>query len=400
MRIGMMADVYKPHVSGVTHYIELNKRQFERAGHKVFVFTFGGRATADVEERVVRSPGVPLGSTGYYFALRYTVAARRLLQTMDVAHIHHPFLSGQLALRYCAPRGIPMVFTNHTRYDLYAPVYLPILPGNASAGLLRAYMPSFCDAMDLVISPSAGTAAVLRGLGVASPIEIIPSGVQLQDFVQANPMSRAALGFNEGDILLVYAGRVATEKNLRFLLQAFAGVARVLDNVHLIVIGGGPKQIALDLHSLADKLRINGRLHFTGMVPYATLPAYLATCDAFVTASVTETFGLSIVEAFASGLPVLGISSPGISDLIEDSKTGYLTSEDQSAFTSKLTRLSSDAGLRKEMGRRAREASTRYAIENTSQLVLEQYQRLVSGRRPAKADSGIGKVTVPENDPR
>lgn len=390
MRIGMMADVYKPHVSGVTHYVELNKRHFERAGHDVFIFTFGRHASADMDEHVICSPGLPLGSTGYYFAMRYTGAARELLQTMDVVHIHHPFLSGQLALRYCGPRRTPMVFTNHTRYDLYAHVYLPILPGNVSAGLLRTYMPSFCGAMDLVISPSTGTEAVLRGLGVVCPIEVIPSGVELQDFAQARPLSRASLGLKDSDVLLIYAGRVATEKNLRFLLQAFAAVAHEQDNVYLMVVGGGPGRIEADLKGFAARLRIEDRLRFTGMVPYASLPSYLTTCDLFVTASVTETFGLSIVEAFASGLPVLGISSPGISDLVEDGKTGYLTPEDQSAFISKLTRLSSDAGLRKEMGRRAREASTRYAIENTSRLVLEQYQRLISDPallRPAMASA-------------
>ncbi|HXD09705.1 MAG TPA: glycosyltransferase, partial [Anaerolineales bacterium] len=107
MRIGMMADAYKPYVSGVTTYIDLNKRALEAAGHEVYVFTFGDLDYQDDESRVIRSPGLPLAETGFYLSLRYRTAARKLLQTMDVVHVHHPFLSGRLALHYCRSNQIP-----------------------------------------------------------------------------------------------------------------------------------------------------------------------------------------------------------------------------------------------------------------------------------------------------
>ena len=153
MRIGMMTDVYKPHVSGITNYISLNKEYLEKAGHEVFIFTFGDLDYADDEERVVRSPGLPLTDTGYYLSFRYSRRAKALLQTMDLVHVHHPFLSGRLALNYCRPLRIPIVFTNHTRYDLYAQAYLPLLPEELSDTFLQSYMPTFCQAVDLVISP-------------------------------------------------------------------------------------------------------------------------------------------------------------------------------------------------------------------------------------------------------
>ena len=156
MRIGMMTDVYKPHVSGITNYISLNKEYIEKAGHEVFIFTFGDLDYKDDEQRVVRSPGLPLTDTGYYLSFRYSRRAKALLQTMDLVHVHHPFLSGRLALNYCRPLRIPIVFTNHTRYDLYAQAYLPLLPEEFSDTFLQSYMPTFCQAVDLVISPSAG----------------------------------------------------------------------------------------------------------------------------------------------------------------------------------------------------------------------------------------------------
>lgn len=384
MRIGMMVDVYKPHVSGITNYIDLNKRYLEKAGHDVFVFTFGDQDYHDDELRVVRSPGLPLIDTGYYLSFRYTIAAKKLLQTMDVVHVHHPFLSGRLALRYCEPLRIPTIFTNHTRYDLYAQAYLPILPEEISDGLLQAYMPPFCDAMSLVISPSAGMAGILRDMGVTSRIEIIPNGVELQLFYKADPLSRAEFGYTKNDVLLIYAGRIALEKNLSFLLQAFAGVARALGNVHLIIVGGGQKQVEDEIRQLVAALNIQHRVRFTGMIPYDELPSYLAMCDAFVTASVTEVHPLSVIEGMASGLPVLGIQSPGISDTIVDNKTGFLATEDLPAFTAKLTRLCLDASLRKQMGDAARQASTRYAIERTTRTMLDQYERLVYASRPIK----------------
>ncbi len=384
MRIGMMADVYKPHVSGVTHYIEMNKRYLEKAGHDVFIFTFGDQDYQDGESRVIRSPGLPLVDTGYYFSFSYSRDAKKLLQTMDVVHVQHPFLSGRLALHYCQPLRIPTVFTNHTRYDLYAQAYLPILPVEISDGLLQAYMPPFCQAMDLVISPSAGMAQVLRGMGVTSRIEIIPNGVELERFYAAAPLPRSDFGYSDKDILLVYAGRLASEKNLGFLLQAFAGVARALDNVHLLIIGGGSKPIEAEIQALAAELKLAQRVRFTGMLAYEQLPAYLQMCDAFVTASVTEVHPLSVIEGMACGLPVMGIDSPGVGDTVEDGKTGFLSTEDLPTFTAKLTRLCLDGELRKQMGEAARQASTLYAIERTTETLLAHYKRLVYASRPRR----------------
>jgi 1,2-diacylglycerol 3-alpha-glucosyltransferase len=113
------------------------------------------------------------------------------------------------------------------------------------------------------------------------------------------------------------------------------------------------------------------------LVLYLEMPAYLALCDAFVTASVTETFSLSVIEAMAAGLPVLGIDSPGISDNIIDNVTGLISSHDMAVFTARMARLVTDQPLRLQMGQAAIQASRQYAIERTVKLVLEQYQRLI-----------------------
>ncbi len=374
MRIGMMADLYKPHVSGVTNYIALNKAYLEENGHEVFVFTFGDENIKDDEANIIRSPGLPLLDTGFYINLSYNRDARKLLYSMDVVHVHHPFLSGSLALRYCRPRGIPIVYTNHTRYDLYAQAYVPILGDLISETTMTTYLPVFCRLCDLVIAPSPGLRDVLMRFGIDSPIAVVPNGVDLQPFRNPpRPMERSEFGFGPNDIVLIYVGRLGPEKNLIFLLRSFAGAAKAYDNLALLLVGDGPERD--NLEDRAQHMGIDDRVFFTGMIPYEKLPSYLSMADAFVTASITEVHPLSVIEAMAAGLPVLGIKSPGIGDTVENGVTGLLTEEEELAmFTAKMVRLVTEHQQRKEMGQRARQAAENYAIERTNMMMQEKYR--------------------------
>ncbi len=396
MRIGMMVDTYKPYVSGVTNYVDLNKRALERAGHEVYVFTFGDVEYQDDEPRVIRSPGLPLADTGFYLSPRYKTKHKKLLQTMDVVHVHHPFLSGRLALNYCRSARIPVIFTNHSRYDLLAQAYLPIMPDEVSHSLLQAYLPNFCEAVDLVISPSAGMEKILRELDVKSHIEIIPNGVDLSKFQQAKPFQRSNFGFTDQDILLVYAGRLAPEKNINFLLESFAGIAQTIPNVYLLIVGGGKKQFEEELQNYIAELGVANRIRIIGMIPYEDIPSYLSMCDIFVTTSMAESFGMSTVEAMSAGLPIMGVHSTGTSDIVEEEKTGFLSTEHIAAFTAKLTYLCLHPSLRREMGLAAREASKQYDIERTTKILLGHYTRLTQSTKPLKRSLDERLMTVLE----
>jgi glycosyltransferase involved in cell wall biosynthesis len=388
MRIGMMTDTYKPYISGVTNYIDLNKGVLEDAGHEVYVFTFGELDYQDSDPRVIRTPGMQVGDTGFYLSLRYTPQARKLLQTMDVVHVHHPFLSGRLALRYCRTRQIPIIYTNHTRYDMYAHARIPIIPEELAQSVLQAYMPHFCEAVDLVISPSEGMKKVMRELKVEAPIEVVPNGVDLKRFYTAKPHSRADFGYNEKDILLIYAGRIAPEKNLEFLLQSFAGVSHVVPDAHLLILGSGQKEHEDATFPIPEKLGIPDRVRFFGLIDYNELPSYLAMCDAFVTASVTEVHPLSVIEAMGTGLPVVGIDSPGVGDSVTDGVSGLLApTEDIASFTAKLTQLCLNKALRNKMRLAAREASKQYDLKRTAKIMLKHYDRLKKNARPIKKRS-------------
>lgn len=380
MRIGMLADVYKPHVSGITNYIELNKKWLEDKGQDVFVFTFGDETYQDEEGNVIRSPGLPLLDTGYYLGFRYSSEAIRLLRMMDVVHVHHPFLSGSLSLRYCRPRGIPIIFTNHTRYDLYARAYLPVLGELVGDSALEAYLPVFCRAVDVVISPSNGMRDVLRRLGVTADIQVIPNGVDLTAFRQPIVAAdRSELGFDANNVVFIYVGRLGPEKNLPFLIRCFAGVVQAFPQARLLLVGDGPERKYLQ--ETVERSGIAPYVCFAGMVPYEKVCRFLKMADVFATASVTEVHPLSVIEAMAAGLPVLGIHSPGISDSVIDGVSGFLVGEeDMAAYTAKMARLISEKEERLRMGKRAQQESERFSIDYTGEKMLEVYQSAIKGK--------------------
>jgi 1,2-diacylglycerol 3-alpha-glucosyltransferase len=142
--------MYKPHISGVTNCIDLLKKQFESLGHEVWVFTFGNLDYEDTEPNVVRSPALAWGDTGWQAGLRLSGEAREIIPTLDIAHVHHPFLSGRVALKQCKPHGIPVVSTNHTRYDLYSDSYAAYVPRSIRMGFLppsmyRGYLRGYAE---------------------------------------------------------------------------------------------------------------------------------------------------------------------------------------------------------------------------------------------------------------
>jgi 1,2-diacylglycerol 3-alpha-glucosyltransferase len=376
MRIGMMVDTYKPHISGITNYIASNKREMEQAGHEVYVFTFSDEDYEDDETNIIRSKGVPLVDTGYYVNIGYKRQAQKLLHSMDIVHVHHPFLSGTIALRMCRPRGIPIVFTNHTRYDLYAQAYLPFVPDVIGETMLHAYMPAFCRACDQVIAPSAGMRDILLRFGVDTPIRVVPNGVDIKPFLSCEEiLDRQQFGIGQEDVVLIYVGRLGPEKNIPFLLRAFAGMSQAYERTRLLLVGDGPERD--NLEDRATTMGIQDKVVFTGMVAYDKLPCYLRICDAFVTASVTEVHPLSVIEAMAAGLPVLGIKSPGVGDTVEEGVSGFLSTEDLAAFTAKMVRLVSGHDLRREMGQNAQKASEQYAIEKTVRTMLDLYAETI-----------------------
>lgn len=370
MRIGMVTACYKPVINGVTRMVSLYKEHLEAAGHEVTIFTLG-EPDPDDEPGVMRSPGLMLGDYGYYITMRYSNEAQALLQEMDIIHCHHLFMSVEMAHRYGRS---PIVYTNHTRYDLYTGSYIS-LPQPAADAIMRQVWPEFTDYADVVVTPSAGVREVMLEFGVRRPIEVIENGVDLRPFHNpTQPLSKTDLGVPETAVLVTYVGRLSPEKDVDILLEQFAIAKDVVPNLHLMIMGQGSARP--DLERLARQLGVANSVHFTGPVAYAQVSNYLAAADLFATASVTEVHPLTVIEAMASGLPVVAVASPGIVDTVINGESGLLTTRPEGGLAAALVGLASNDARRQQMALAARHTSERYAIHNTVQRTLALYERL------------------------
>lgn len=375
----MFADMYKPHLSGVTNYISLYKRRFEELGHEVWVFTFGHTEYGDDEPRVVRSPAIPWGDTGWQMGLVLSSEAKRIIPTLDVAHVHHPFVSGRVALEYCQPAGIPIVFTNHTRYDLYSDTYAWFMPKTMRYTYIRRYLKEFAGDVDLVIAPSPGIKEWLSEFGVTDESVLLSNCVDTEPFRHPMaPRSREEFGFAADSVVFCYLGRVSAEKNMGLLTRAFIRAAGKAPEICLLVLGEGTA-LAETKRAFAEA-GLSDRVHFAGLTPYVEVPDYLAAADVFATASVSEVHPLVIMEAFAAGLPAIGIHSPGVSDIVEDGVTGFLTPEDAGAFAARMTEIATDRALRERLASAASTTAARYDVRIMSEEMLGHYTRLMRKR--------------------
>ena len=370
MRIGMVTACYKPVINGVTRMVSLYKTHLEAAGHEVTIFTLGDPDPND-EPGVVRSPGLMLGDYGYYISMRYSSEAQALLQEMDIIHCHHLFMSVDLAHRYGRS---PIIYTNHTRYDLYTGT-VTSLPQPAADAIMRQIWPEFTDYADVVITPSASVKEVMLDFGVRRPIELIENGVDLRPFQNpSNPLTKSDLDVPETAVLVTYVGRLSPEKDVDLLLDQFAIAKDVVPNLHLMIIGSGASQPELERQ--ARTLGIQDSVLFAGPIAYENVGNYLAAADLFATASVTEVHPLTVIEAMAAGLPVVAVSSPGIIDTVESGKSGLLTTKPAGGIAAALVGLASNETRRNTMAQAARKASDRYAIQKTIQRTIDLYTRL------------------------
>jgi 1,2-diacylglycerol 3-alpha-glucosyltransferase len=375
MRIGMVTACYKPVINGVTRMVSLYKQYLEALGHEITVFTLGEPDPAGEDPGVVRSPAIPLGSSGYYVTIGYSHAAQMLLSQMDIIHCHHLVMSAEMAHRY---GQCPIVYTNHTRYDLYTGTFIP-LPQPAADALMRQIWPEFTDLADVVITPSESVRQVMLEFGVSKPIQVIENGVDLSHFRQpSSPKSKTDLGIPETSTLLVYVGRLSPEKSVTKLLEQFAIAHEIVPDLHLLLVGSGPQRDALIRRR--QQLHLTENIHLVGAVDYEQVAGYLAAADIFVTASVTEVHPLTVIEAMASGLPIAGISSPGIIDTVESGKSGLLTSRTEGGLAAAITGLALSKSRQLQMGQMARLASNRYDINNTVARTVELYEGLRATR--------------------
>jgi glycosyltransferase involved in cell wall biosynthesis len=190
-------------------------------------------------------------------------------------------------------------------------------------------------------------------------------------------MTKSDLGFPEASPLLMFVGRLSSEKSVDVLLHSFAEARRRRPDLRLAIIGKGPDSEAMV--KLAAELELADTALFTGAVPFDAIPNHLAAADAFVTASTSEVHPLTVIEAMAAGKPIVAIASPGIDDTVVNGETGYLA-EDEKRLAEAMLAVVSDPAHLHRMGQAAGRASKRYDIRRTVDLTEALYERLLVDR--------------------
>lgn len=374
MKIGMVSLCYHPITNGVVQMIDLYRTQFEKLGHQVVVFTFGTTAESE-DTAVITSPAFPLGNSGYYAHWRMSQAAQRQMAQMDILHAHHLFVTMRMARRY---GNCPVVYTNHTRYDLYTKHLFPPLRPFVDRAMRRAW-PQACAFADAVIAPSRSAQRVLRQFNVNQNVRVIENGIDLVPFQHAAaPRLKADFGLPETAVLLIYVGRLSKEKNVVGLIEQYGKTAVRCPDAHLLLIGDGPARPTIA--QFVQQNRLAERVQIIGELPHNQLPNYLAAADLFVTASVSEIHPVTLIEAMAAGLPIVAPHAPGNEDIVLHEQTGLLTSSKENGLADAMMSLISDPALRAKMGALAKQKSERYNVEAMATKTVTLYEQLLAGR--------------------
>lgn len=343
MKIGLFTDTYTPDINGVVSSIVTLQKELEKNGHDVYIITNHKAMSMKREGNVLRLPGLELKWLyGYKLSTPYHFSARDEIKKMqlDIIHVHTEFgvgMFGRIVAKYLS---VPVVTTYHTMYEDYTH-YINRFDidevEKATKKVVSSFSRAISDNAQAVISPSEKTKETLLNYGVTTPIYVIPTGLNFNKFNTANidyeevTKIRKQYGIQDDDKVITYIGRIAQEKSIDIQIQGF----RYIDDPHikLMIVGGGPQ--LEDLKAMAKSYHLEDKIIFTDKKAPDEIPTYYACADCFVSASLTETQGMTYIEAMACGLPVFARPDEVLENLVIEGDSGFLFKTPQE-FAQKL----------------------------------------------------------------
>ena len=372
LSIALFSDSALPILNGVSVSIDALVRELRSRGHSVHVFTTSYPKHKDDDPNTHRflsiwtpwTKGYPLAVPPFYPMLHEFRKHR-----YDLIHTHTPFTVGFVGLRWAQSHEIPIVTTYHTNYDKYA-YYMPFTPKRYLRYKIAKHLNWYYNSVAQVITPSEASHKWLLRHSVKTPITVIPTGVPLPRMIDRSE-ARAELGIHLDSKIVLYAGRIAKEKNLGVLLQAMRSVFRHDADVRLLIVGDGPAREEYSL--MARQLDIGDRVKFVGFVPRAEVDRYYAAADLFAFSSMTETQGLVIVEAMTYGLPALVVQGGGAGEAVVDGENGFLVRNNPDEFAERVLNVLSDEVLYTKLSDGARTTAREYSVPNMADRVLAVY---------------------------
>lgn len=386
MRIGIFTDTYPPYINGVSTSISMLEYALKKKGHQVFIVTVNPEnMTYKYGKNIIRIPGIPIGIYDYRLTGIYPLRAIKTIKkwNLDVIHSHTEFGIGTFARIIAKQLNIPLVHTYHTMYEDYVHYITKGYFNDTSKKIVEHLTKFYCDktAKELIVPTKKAYDLFKEKYKVEKNVHIIPTGIEIEKFYRENldikvlEKMKKELGIGKDDFVILYVGRLALEKNVDFLLDNHDYFVKKNKNVKLIMVGSGPDY---DKYvKKVKKLRLESNIIFTGKVPYNNIKYYYNLGDVFVTASTTETQGLTLIEAMSASIPVVCINDESFNNTVIHGLNGFLFNN-RKEYRKAIDDLLDDKNLSKRLGAQARISTSQYSSKYYAERVLDVYKKTIS----------------------
>lgn len=377
MRIGLFTDTYLPDVNGVVSSIETLRMALVNDGHDVFVVCPKASLEAEkLEDHILRIPGLKLK-----FLYDYTLAspwhpkAMKIIESLklDIIHVHTEFGIGIFARDVSKKLAIPIVATYHTFYEDYTH-YVNILNSKTvekwAKKAVRNLSRYFSDSVETIIVPTQKTKDRLSDYGVTTKMDIVPTGLDLEAFKR--PSEEIVRPFPEDHFMLVYVGRLAAEKSVDVVIESITHLRN--EKVGLFIVGDGPD--FRKLQESVKELKMGKQIRFAGKIPHNNIACYYQQADCFVSASLSETQGMTFIEAMATGLPVLACDRVALENVLIDGVNGYYF-DSAADLSEKIRALRYGSDLEK-MKQASERIADEYSLRNFASKAEKVYREAIA----------------------
>lgn len=367
-------------VGGIEQSIRSLSWAFRRMGHEVLIMAPSPAGPQDRREKVIRVPAFEHKQEPKFFInLPVPGTLRRIMRDFapDIVHSHYPFFMGDYALRLSRQHNIPMVFTYHIMFEYYTH-YLPIPSGAARRFTVKLAV-GYANWAQQVVAPSESVEAILRRRGVKAPIEVVPTGIDLKAMAHGHSKEFRRRHQIPADAFVVgHAGRLATEKNLEFLVRCLVDFLKTEPHAHALIVGQGD---SVDMIRRSfGQAGLSQRLCLSGFLRDQDLANAYHSMDVFAFASLSETQGMVLAEAMACGTPVVAIEATGVREVVKNYRNGRLIpSVNHARFVEALQwcrHLSPDR--KRKLKRQARQSVKEFSLDLCARRMLDIYERLRS----------------------
>lgn len=327
MNIGIFTDTYYPEVNGVANSTYQLKKALEELGHIVYVFTVSNPNVIEYEKNVIRMHSIPfifLKDRRISYSLVSFWRKKIEKYNLDIIHTQTEFSLGHMGKRIARYLRIPMIHTYHTIYEDYTH-YLKLPMNKSIKNVVKKLSRHCCDNAECVIVPTDKVKNLLHSYNVNRDIIVQPTGIELDKFTNIDFLHVEQLkkkyNISDSDNTMIYVGRLAEEKNLKEIINFMPYIKEIDYNVKLIVVGSGPYRETLE--SCIEELKLENNVIFTGSVPWENIQDYYALGKVFISASTSETQGLTYIEALATGRPILVRNDKCLEGVLQQGINGY-----------------------------------------------------------------------------